>query len=401
LDNNINIIMTYIPSRINDFNTNAASATRIAQATTLFDGKRLITDDSELFENVGTGSNSYSNAVTTLSVTAGQFVVRQAIRSNPYFSGKAQLVEVTFDNFQTQANVNKRVGYFSSSTTSPFTATLDGFFIENNNGVMTLQMWRAGTQTLSIDFTSMDNADALIGYNWQNFTVCAFDFLWLGGALLRFFVKTDNGFELIHTFNYAGSAQGVFILSPNQPIRYEIRSTTGTGSFSAVCSQVSTEGSTEESGLITSFFNPTGLLCNTVGVNFVLAAIRMKPGFENAITEILEVGVIGIASADTGILYLVKNPTISAALTYNDFNTTTQIAYATTQTITAGTGKIILAIPTSAGTFPSTSTTLKRNYLGRLSSKLATPTTPDEYVLVYRPLTNNQTNTGVITIKQY
>ncbi len=68
----------------------------------MLDGKVLGEDDTLLFENAGSGTATYAANKVNLSVTSGQYVVRQSKRFNPYFSGKSQLVECTFDNFQTQ-----------------------------------------------------------------------------------------------------------------------------------------------------------------------------------------------------------------------------------------------------------------------------------------------------------
>lgn len=87
---------------------------------------------------------------------------------------------------------------------------------------------------------------------------------------------------LAHTVNYAGTATDTFILSPNQPIRYEIRSTTGTGSFRYICSQVSTEGSAiTESGYNNSVISlsTAGIPANTVatiGTRYPLKSYKKK-----------------------------------------------------------------------------------------------------------------------------
>jgi len=232
----------------NNFGHDAGGRTRVSQITTLLAGKILGADDTTLFENVGTGTATYGSNKVNLSVTSGQYIIRQSKRFAPYFEGKCELVEATFDNFQTEANTTKRVGYFSSNAVAPYNSNLDGFFIEDNGTIKSLKAYRNGTLTIDVPFTTMDNYDAISSYDWSNFTVMAFDFLWLGGAILRFFVKTANGFELIHTVNYSGTATDTFILSPNQPIRYEVRSATGTGSLRYICSQIATEGSINEGG---------------------------------------------------------------------------------------------------------------------------------------------------------
>jgi hypothetical protein len=378
-----------------EFGLDAGGRTRISQITTLLDGKILGEDDTLLFENNGTGTGTYANNKVNLAVTSGQFLIRQSKRFNPYFSGKSQLIECTFDNLQTEADVTKRVGYFSSNDASPFNSDLDGFFIEDNGTIKSLKAFRNGTETINVPFTSMTNYSKIANHNWSNFNVIAFDFLWLGGAVLRFFVKTATGFELIHAVNYSGTATDTFILSPNQPIRYEIRSTTGTGSLRYICSQVASEGSFDESGKTMGIFNTTSIATNAVGTIYALLGIRKQASFRDTAIQILSTEVATTATSDAGIIFLISNPTLSAPLSYVN-NGKIQRAIATNQTITAGTGRIIAAttLNVSGGT-----NVMRENFLAFLSGNL--DNTMDEYVLAYIPTTNNQSVNGIINIKEF
>jgi len=156
-------------------NADAGGRTRISSITTLFDGKTLNADDERLFENVGTGTGLFSNNSYTMSVTAGQHFIRQARRFNPYFSGKSQLFEPTFDNFQPQAGVVKRAGYFSSNAVAPFDSDKDGAWIESDGTTIRLIVSNFGAETLNLPLTSWSGYANLAEYqnvaNWQNFTV--------------------------------------------------------------------------------------------------------------------------------------------------------------------------------------------------------------------------------------
>jgi hypothetical protein len=391
--------MTYIPKRIDNFEKTAASSYRVSQMTTLFDGKLLGGENTNLFSTAGTGTATYSNNIITLSVTANQYIVRQSSIVCPYFSGKSQLIEATFDGFQTQTNCTKQVGYFSSSETAPYNTILDGFFIENANGVFSLKAFRNGTQTINVPFTTMDNYDAISSYNWQNFTVVAFDFLWLGGAGLRFFVKVNDSFELIHTVNYAGSQQGVFILNPHQPIRYVLRSSGGVGSFNVICSQVATEGSINFIGRPNVFYNESPVSTNTVTNIYPLIAIRKSNSFRFVSAQIVEMSCINSATTDTGLLMLIKNGTQTGAAM--NFNLIGQLEVAFNsngnQRIAQDTGDVI-CIATVSG-FGNITDAMSNNFLSFLSAGVSNVN--DIYYLCYRPISNNQSNTGTITIKTY
>ena len=377
-----------------DFSYNASGGQRVSQSTTLLDGKVIGEDDVELFENVGTGTATYSDNKINLSVTAGQYIIRQSKRFTPYFSGKSQLVEFTFDNFQGETDVTKRVGYFSSDAVAPYNATLDGIYLEDVNGIKYLVCERNGTETIRIAFTSMSNYSAISAYDWENFSVCAVDFLWLGGAVIRFFVKTQTGFELIHTENYSGTQKDVFILSPNQPIRYEIRSTGGSGSFRYVCCQIATEGSINESGKTLAVYNLATVTTNNVGTIYALKGIKKQVAFRDTAVQIIEMSAISEATNDSGLLMVIKNPTLSAPLVYSNVKKIQQ-ADGTGQTITPGTGWVVGAIP--KGREAGASSVLKDNFLAFLSHEI--DNTMDEYVLAFLPYTSNQKNAGVLTVK--
>jgi len=385
----------------------AGGRVRISQMTSLLDGKILNGDNPFLFDNQGTGTGTYANNKYNMSVTSGQFRVRQSKRFNPYFSGKSQFVECTFDNFQLEANTVKRAGYFSSSAVSPFTASYDGFYIENDGTTYRLKADRNGTPTIDIPWTSWDNYDLISGYNWSNFTVVAFDFLWLGGAVLRIFLKTDKGFVLAHTVNYAGTSTDTFISSPNQPIRYEIRSTTGTGSFRYICSQVSTEGSTTESGYNNSIISlsTAAIHSNTaaaIGTRYPLKGIRKKTANRDNSVKIVTTQVF-INSADQAIWTLELNPTLSAPLTYTDVaNSAVQEANgaavaALSATVTSPGRVLASGIVTQNGMMPSG--IFENDFLTSLGSTLTN--VMDEIVLCVQPISASVTVIGVINFKEY
>lgn len=341
--------MRNVLSKLEPITYDASSRLRTSQLYSLFDGKILGSDNTLIFDNQGTGTGTYANNKYNMSVTSGQYLVRQGKLFCQYSSGKSQFVEMTFDNFQIEANVTKRVGYFTSSAVVPYDASLDGFFLENDGTTFRIKCFRNGTETVNIAFVDWDGYNELINYNWSNFTVIAFDFLWLGGAILRMFVKTERGFVLAHTVNWAGSATDTFILSPNKPIRYEIRSSTGTGSLRYICSQVSTEGQlTADFGFNNSVNtgatngNPTVVALPGAVTQYALLGIRKQTARRDVAVRLFNVN-FQVPTANDRIFWTVqKNPIIAGTFTYNNLpNSAIQYASgAATNTITT-TGKII------------------------------------------------------------
>lgn len=377
-----------VTTTIGGVTQDAGGRIRISQLTTLGDYKILNADRTLLLETVGTGTGTYTASKYNMAVTAGQWMVRQSRRFHPYFSGKSQMVECTFDNFGLQANVQKRVGYFSSVATTPYDTAYDGLWLENTGTSYVLKASRAGTETVSVDWTQWDNYDLISGYNFDNFTVILFDFLWLGGAVYRIWLKNGGGFVLLHTVHYAGSAQDVFIQSPNQPLRYEIRSTTGAGSFRYICAQISTEGSINESG-ISRTVRTGSVSYATVGTTYPVKAIR-KQASQRDIAIYVEYLYMFLTSANDQAQWSLQiNPTLSAPLTYaNVTNSAAQEASGNGTIKVTADGTVLAAGAISTnGVLPTD--ILKLNFLAALGSTIAN--VMDQYVLCITPITGGVT----------
>lgn len=392
--------MTYIPRNVlaTAVETDPGGRSRASTLTTLFDGKVLDSDDTSIWQNTGTGTFNFVNNQMQMSVTAGQYCIRRGRYRCPYSSGKPQLIEVTADTFGIQANVTKRMGYFSSSTAAPYSANLDGVWLENDGTTIYLKAARNGSETMSIEWTEWDNFSAIAGYNWNNFTVCLFDFLWLGGTELRLFLKTPEGFILVHTEPWASTAPNTFISSPTQEVRYEIRSTTGTGSLNAICSQVATEGDINQTGKSRVIYSPGAVTTNAVGTIYAIKSFRIRSGFRNVVNQVVAGSVTNTSTADFGIVMVIVNPTITGTLNYTADGSIESGNPATPESppiITAGTGRIIGASPAGqVGELVG----LNNNFLSYAGT--AIDGTADQLVLAYMPTSINQSVFGTMTIKE-
>lgn len=389
---------------IDDFQSDAGGRVRMSALTTLGDYKILGYDRVNKWQSVGTGTGTYSLNKFPMSVTSGQYYIRQTRRFHPYFSGKSSMIEETFYEFSPQANVTKRIGYFSSSAVAPYSSTLDGFWIESANNTITLKSSRAGTETLSVTLDNMSGYNNLAEYKnlatWDNFTVVLFDFLWLGGAVLRLWVKTTAGFVLAHQFDYAGTAPDVFILSPNQPCRYEIVSTTGSGSLTYVCAEVATEGSVNESGS-SRFVDTSSTLITTTtnGVIYPIKAIRKQSVYRDIGVLIDNIDVMVGSANDKCVWSLQLNPTFSAPLTFaNLANSPIQQASGNGTITVSGAGEILAGGSVQSGA-PLSLAQLDLNYLAWVGS--AIDNTMDIYALCITPISGSMTVYGGIGFKIY
>lgn len=382
------------------FTLDASSTVRVSQRTSLFDGKLLNVDDTLLTENFGTGTGTFTTPLYTMTVTSGQYRIKSSKHYFPYFSGKSQLIECTFQNFHSEANVTKRVGYFSSNAVAPFNSNLDGMFLENTGTTIDLVVTNNGTEKLRKHINEWDNYNLISSYNWSNFTVIAFDYLWLGGAVLRLFLKTDRGFILCHTFNYSGTAQDTFMLSLNHKVRYEIRSTTGSGTFTYICSSVMTEGSISESGKQRSVnTGSTSITLATVGTTYPIKAIRKSTTHRDRVIK--QVGMKTFVSSNTDVLLttLQLNPTLSAPLTFTTIPNSYAEEASGNGTITVTSPGIILWSDILPQNAMSPNNILNEDYLSHIGMSL--DNISDQLVLCGTPITSRITCNGVMNYKEF
>ncbi len=364
----------------------------VSQLTTLHDGKILNRLFPELMEESGTGTGTFQTNKYNMSVGVGEWKIYSSRRFYPYYAGKPQKVELTFDKFAPEADVIKRVGYSSSNTASPYDADYDGFYLESSGGTILFVLERAGTTIFSTDITAWDGYDILGDYQnlatWDNFTVIEFNFLWLGGAYIELRLVTDEGFTTVHQFIYAGTSQDVFMQSPNQTVRYEIRSSTGTGEFRYICNQVATSGSIQESGYGRSVDTGAGsaIALTGTGTKKAVLGIRKQLALRYNSVKIIGGGTF-VTSNDTIFWTIEINPTISTPIIYGDlsdsaiqFGNGSNSHTVTTNGIIVTSGFVGQEAQLSPSAFQS-------NYLSYLSGSITG--VQDEYVLTVTPISNN------------
>lgn len=326
------------------YNADISGALRTSQKNILGYYKKLNYANSLIMESVGTGTDTYANGINTMAVTAGQYRIRQSKLFHPYYPGQSQLADITYRNFANQSGVIKRAGYFSSSTAAPYDTGFDGFFLESNgtDNTYNLKIYNAGTLIESVPSTQWENKEAVAGYNWNNFTVTSFDFLWLGGVGLRFFLAINGAMVNIHTHKHAGNYGSLIMRSPNQPIRYEIVSTTGSGSFDEVCSVVSTEGvSNINDGYAYSVKTGLpGVSLTTANQTYALMGIRKRAGFRENYAQFVKYFANNLTASNLETAILV-NPTIAGTPTWVSAGANTCVEYfvgnGTNITVTGGT----------------------------------------------------------------
>jgi hypothetical protein len=382
-----------------DITKNIAGALRVAHLSRLFAGKTLYEDDPILWDTKGTGTGTWTNNKFEMSVTSGQYFIRQSRRPIPYFEGSPIVGEFTFENFHAEADVVKSVGLYSSTTVAPYATVYDGYRVVNDGTTLRIITSRAGTETFNVPYASWDNYKFLDAVNWHLnldlFHAAFVEKLWLGGVAYRLWVATGYGWVIAHTVTQIDAA-GYIELSPNQFVRYEIRSTTGSGSFTANCSQVSSEGGDIELGKPVIIENTALISTNSVGTVYALMGVKKRTDRPLKCVFFHRMDVINTSSSNAGHLLLLHNPTLSSAITYaNKTDTAVQFGLATAQTVTA-LGTIIEGVGSRS---QGTQGNMADNLYAALSQQI--DNTMDEYVLAFRPTTATQSMTAILTMREF
>jgi len=289
----------------------AGSRLRVSQLNSLLDVKQIHDEQPLFIDREGTGTQVYNGKEgTTMSVTSGQYAIAQTFQRAPYFSGKSQIGEITFDSCENQANVTKRVGYFSSGILAPYDSDKDGIWFEADGTDYRLMIQNEGTEMLNVVQADW-NIDTAPWFDPSKFNVMIFQFLYLGGTAIKIGFFDEGIPKWVHQYNHAGLKDGAFVKTPQQPVRYEIRSTGGSGSMTQICMQVSSEGSTSETG-VTRISESENFQGNISGTYYGVIGIRLKFAYRD-VRVALESLFLNARTNDDFFWYICVNPTVVGA----------------------------------------------------------------------------------------
>lgn len=313
---------------------------KISQSRIWGDYKFLYDKLPTVFDEVtnGAGSAAWSKPYVNLSVTnSGDYCLRKTFAVHPYRAGFPISCEMTFDNFGLQAGVTKEFGYFSRQTTGDYDGGYDGIRIMNDGTNYYLQIWNNGNAVYNVsreDWNdSMDGTTSSeIDYDFDNFSILLFDFLWLGGKGVRFFIFVPGfGFYNFHTIEYASTAKGVFMTTPCHPIQYGIRSTGGSGSFRQICTSVTNDGITSQTGFTRGVSTEqTAVTCAAITNVYPIIGVRMKSGYRDIVCILQKLSLIAATNDDFHYEVKIMNSgdyTNSGTVTWADVPGTTGIEY--------------------------------------------------------------------------
>ena len=397
---------------------------RVSNPATLFDSKQihdnqpLFWDDSEVSGGSTTSSHSTATASTTIGValnTAGKRV-RQTFQRFNYQPGKSQLVLLTGTlGTGGGTGITRAMGIFDDN---------DGIFMQDDEGTIkaVLRSSASGSPVDTKVAQSAWNLDKLDGTGASGVTldstksqIVIIDYEWLGVGRVRIGFVVDGIPIYVHQFLNANNSAGVYMSTPNLPLRYEIEND-GTGAASElehICSSVMSEGGVQNNGYLRHHdsgtvsglsadgvyavmggrLKSTHVDANAADTVYAVIGLRLKTTHLDAVIREVSTTMISETNDDfEWSLYL--NPTVAGTFTYSDeTNSAVQTATgATANTVTGGT-------LVNAG-FAKSSASISSILPNALHIGAAIDGTRDELVLCVRPLSANADIQASITWRE-
>jgi hypothetical protein len=388
-------------------NLDAFGRLRTAAVQNLLDIKHVY-DKNPLQVNevtAGTATSVFNQeyARVRMSTSANNDLVIRQTKTHPiYQPGKSQLFEGSFSNFQLETNVIKRVGCFTSTSASTYNSVFDGFFLESNgvSNTISFQIWRSGTTIFTAATTSwVTNEFDPANLVWSNTQLITVDYQWLGVGRMRFGIALSGQTIYFTDHNCSNNESLVYMSSPNQPIRYEIRQVgAGSGSFDMICSQVSTEGALNGLYSTVGVTHSSTATLSTEGTKYPYIGYRLKQSYKSVTSQYSSLSILN-TSNDNYLVTIEYNSTLSATPTWTDIpNSPFQYSLGTGATTVTSSGHIMSSLIGEAGTSALTTIKVDDNQI-RVGSNING--TLDEMWVCITPLGANASFLGTAEILYY
>jgi hypothetical protein len=315
--------MSYTFNKVVDIDARSKDAfgrIRVAELTNLLEVKHVYDKAPLIVDEMLNGSatsvwDSDHSDVEMSTTSNSDFVIRQTKGRGVYSPGKSGMFNATFMNFHIQNNIIKRVGYFSTSTVHPFTAALDGIFLESNGVTdeISFQIWRNGIEIFNCPSDLWDSSVVDPStIDWEQDQLMTIDFQWLGAGRTRFGLTLDQGEVIFATHVSANAVQDPYMKNPNQPIRYEIRQTgSGSGTFHQMCANYSIEGSQNKLNKSVSIGNLTERNLATPGVKYALLGYRHDADYAGSNIVLESLFALNQISGTDYLITVEMNPGIT------------------------------------------------------------------------------------------
>jgi len=390
-------------------NLDAFGRLRTAAVTNLLDIKHVYDKNplqiSEVTAGTATSVFDQQYARVRMSTSSNNDLVIRQSKTHPiYQPGKSQLFEGSFSNFQIETNVIKRVGCFTSTSGSPYNSVFDGFFLESNGvtSAITFNIYLSGSCTYSANTTTWDSTEFNpTNFDWSKTNLMTVDYQWLGVGRMRFGMVLSGQTVYFLDYTAANNIPTVYMSSPNQPIRYEIRQVgVGSGYLDMICSQVSTEGALNGLYSTAGIQHDTTTTLSNSDTKYPYIGYRLKEGYKSVTSQYNSLSILN-TSNDNSLITIEFNPTLSTTPTWIDIPQS-PFQYAlftgtTTATITTP-GYVVKSLIGQAGSSALTTLEVDDNQI-RVGSNV--DGTFDEMWINITPLGANATFLGTAEILYY
>lgn len=294
---------------------------RVSNPQSLFDSKQVYDDGTPLImvhDVTGAGASTtydQTNARTILDcgTTAAGRATRQSRRYINYQPGKGQLCDITFNFNGAEPNCEKRAGVFNGG---------DGVFLalpESGTPSFTRRSSSAvPTESVSQPDWNIDKMDGSgvsgVVLDLTKAQILVMDYQWLGVGTWRCGFNINGITHYAHEFENANIVSGVYIGTPNLPVRWEI---VGTGAspanptMDAICCSVLSEGGQEPVGFHRGFPRTTPLAI-LAGATLPLLSVRLKATHNRAPVFPTAMGAAATTNNSRGTLQLILNGSLTA-----------------------------------------------------------------------------------------
>jgi hypothetical protein len=298
-------------------------------------------------------------------------------------------------DFVTTSGITKEFGYFDDK---------NGIFFRSKDGTVSacIKTYITGSAVDTVVSQSSWNIDTMDGNGPSGVTIDfskaqigIIDFEWLGVGRVRVGWVVDGIVYYCHQFLNANSLSGVYMSTPNLPVRYSIENS-GSGAastFEHVCSSVISEAGQEKNGILRH--KDSGAISNLAsGTAYAAIGIKLKAANLDATVLLENLSIINTTINDQAHWELRFNPAVAGTFTYTDqTNSVVQIAIGSvSNTVTGGTEIDGGYFATGTPVTPTIPNAL------RLGSSIAG--VADTIVLCVIPITNNMGTQASLTWRE-
>jgi len=362
---------------------------RVGLPVTLLDAKLIYDKLPYVFDevvNIGASTFARGDSCVNMQVSGdGGYVIRQTRARFNYQPGKSLFGAFTFVAAP-QVNIVKRIGLFQSLTAAPYNVD-DGMYLEINshgpsfNIVKTLGT-ATGTTTIPQSAWNIDQLNGTgssgINIDFTKAQIFAMDYEWLGVGRVRFGFYANGKLYYAHQQTHLNQLNNVYITSPNQPVRYEIRQTgAGSGSLKQICATVLDEGAQEEIGTSATAYTSAAITVQS-NVMTPIIAVRVSPTYEDTVILLKNFYLYNTDNTRDIKYILYRNADTNKDLQYYPANSS-QMQYALgSNTITVSGGFELMSgfAPRSQGTSASLEALDLAGLIGRFGANInGTPET--------------------------